>query len=47
MLVLKGNETNLKTARNLIKEIDQPVKQVRITAQVLDVTDNLLKELGA
>ncbi len=46
MLVLKGNETNLKTARNLIKEIDQPVKQVRITAQVLDVTDNLLKELG-
>jgi len=46
MLVLKGNKDNIDTAKKLIDDMDRPVKQVRITAQVLDTTDNLLEDLG-
>jgi general secretion pathway protein D len=46
MLVLKGDEGNIQTAKNLIAELDKPIKQVRITAQVLDITNDLADELG-
>ena len=46
MLVLKGDEGNIQTAKNLIAELDKPIKQVRITAQILDIANNLADELG-
>ncbi|WP_028855072.1 secretin N-terminal domain-containing protein [Psychrilyobacter atlanticus] len=46
MLVLKGDKDNIDTAKKLIDDMDRPVKQVRITAQVLDTTDNLFEDLG-
>lgn len=46
MLVLKGDKDNIDTAKKLIDDMDRPVKQVRITAQILETTDNLLEELG-
>ncbi len=46
MVVLKGEEGNIQTAKNLIVELDKPIKQVRITAQVLEITGGLTDELG-
>jgi len=46
ILVLKGDKDNIDTAKKLIDDLDRPVKQVRITAQVLDTSDNLLEDLG-
>lgn len=46
MLVLKGDKDNIDTAKKLIDDMDRPVKQVRITAQVLDTSDDLMEELG-
>lgn len=46
LVVLKGEEGNIQTAKNLILEIDKPIKQVRITAQVLQLTGNLSDSLG-
>jgi general secretion pathway protein D len=46
MLVLKGEKDNIDTAKKLIDDMDRPVKQVRITAQVLETNDNLFEDLG-
>jgi general secretion pathway protein D len=46
MVILKGTSSNLIPAKKLIEDIDVPLKQVRITAQILDVTDNLFEQLG-
>lgn len=46
MIILKGTSSNLIPAKKLIEDIDVPLKQVRITAQILDVTDNLFEQLG-
>ena len=46
MVVIKGASSNLIPAKKLIEDLDTPMKQVRITAQVLDVTDNLFEALG-
>jgi len=46
LVVLKGEEGNIQTAKNLIAEIDKPIKQVRITAQVLQLTGSLADDLG-
>ena len=46
MVIIKGTVSNLIPARKLIEDLDTPLKQVRITAQVLDVTDNLFESLG-
>lgn len=45
-LVLTGEEKNISEAVKLIKELDKDTKQVRITSQILDITDNLFEELG-
>ena len=46
MLVIKGEKDNVDTAKQLIDDLDRSIKQVRITAQVLDTTDNLFEDLG-
>lgn len=46
MLILKGTEENIKTAEQIIEKIDTPVKQVRITAKVVDTSNNLFDSLG-
>lgn len=46
MIIIKGTEQNVIPARKLVEDLDVPQKQVRITAQILDVTDNLFEELG-
>jgi general secretion pathway protein D len=46
MLVIKGKKDNVDIAKQLIDDLDRPTKQVRITAQVLDTTDNLFEDLG-
>jgi general secretion pathway protein D len=46
MVILKGTATNIIPAKKLIEDLDMPQKQVRITAQVLDVKDNLFETLG-
>lgn len=46
MLVIKGDEANIEIAKKLIEDLDRSTKQVRITAQVLDTTDNLFEDLG-
>lgn len=46
MVIIKGTPSNLVPAKKLIEDLDTPLKQVRITAQILDVTDNLFENLG-
>lgn len=46
ILVLKGTGEAVETAKQLILELDKPVKQVRITAQVLDISGGLTEKLG-
>ena len=46
MLVIKGVKDDMDTAKKLIDDMDRPIKQVRITAQVLDTSDNLFEDLG-
>jgi len=46
MLVIKGKKDDIDTAKKLIDDLDRSIKQVRITAQVLDTTDNLFEDLG-
>ena len=46
MVIIKGTPSNLVPAKKLIEDLDTPLKQVRITAQILDVTDNLFESLG-
>lgn len=46
IVVLRGADENVEIARKLIEELDIPVKQVRITAQILEVTGELSENLG-
>lgn len=46
MLFLVGEPNQIKTAKNILKEIDKELKQVRISAQILSVSDNLFEKLG-
>ena len=46
MLFLVGDPNQIKTAKSILKEIDMELKQVRISAQILSVTDNLFEKLG-
>jgi len=46
MVVLKGVPGNVITAKKLIEDLDQPQKQVRISIQILEVSDDLTEELG-
>lgn len=46
ILVLSGKENIIKSSKSLIQELDKDVEQIRIDAQILDVTDNLFETLG-
>ena len=45
-LVLSGKEDIIRSAKALIQELDKDVEQIKIDAQILDVTDNLFETLG-
>lgn len=45
-IIISGIEKDVIEAENFIKDIDIDVKQVRITSQIFDVTENLFEELG-
>ena len=45
-IVITGNKKFVAEVEEFIKEIDKEVKQVRITSQIFDVTENLFEELG-
>lgn len=46
ILVLSGKENIINSSKSLIQELDKDVEQIRIDAQILDVTDNLFETLG-
>jgi general secretion pathway protein D len=46
LLVIRGTDENIDIVKKLVDELDVPVKQVRITAQILEVSGNLTEELG-
>ncbi|MCK5779754.1 MAG: carboxypeptidase regulatory-like domain-containing protein [Psychrilyobacter sp.] len=46
ILIIQGEALSVDTAEKLIEDLDRPIKQVRITAQILDTSDNLLENLG-
>lgn len=45
-IVITGNEKLVGEIEDFIKDIDRDIKQVRITSQIFDVTENLFEELG-
>lgn len=46
ILVLSGKENIINSSKSLIQELDKDIEQIRIDAQILDVTDNLFETLG-
>lgn len=46
ILVLSGKENIINSSKSLIQELDKDIEQIRIDAQILDVTDNLFEALG-
>ena len=46
MVILFGKREMIISAKNIINDIDTGIKQVRVSSQILDVTDNLFEELG-
>lgn len=45
-VIITGNEKIIIEVDEFIKDIDREIKQVRITSQIFDVTENLFEELG-
>lgn len=45
-VIITGNEKIVIEVDEFIKDIDREIKQVRITSQIFDVTENLFEELG-
>ena len=46
ILIVSGTKNIVENALDLIEELDEDIKQVRISAQILDVTNNLFESLG-
>lgn len=46
ILIMSGAKNIVENALTLIEELDEDIKQVRISAQILDVTNNLFESLG-
>lgn len=46
ILLLSGEEEIIKSSKALIADLDSDMKQIRIDAQILDVTNNLFENLG-
>lgn len=45
-VIISGEYEDVESANSLIKDLDGNLKQVRISAQILDVTNNLFESLG-
>lgn len=45
-IVIIAERDILESAKNLIKDLDSRTKQVRITSEILDISNNLFEELG-
>ncbi|MGL5123844.1 MAG: hypothetical protein ACRC6K_06770 [Fusobacteriaceae bacterium] len=45
-LIISGEESQVEIARNLILDMDKSLKQVRVSSQVLEVTDSIFEDLG-
>lgn len=46
LIVLSGDHEVIRGAKNLVQELDRDREQIRVDAQILDVTDNLFETLG-
>lgn len=46
VIIIVGKKDSAVSAVRLVKELDKEIQQVRITSQILDVTDNLFENLG-
>lgn len=46
LLILSGKEEIIKSSKSLIQDLDRDIEQIRVDAQILDVTDNLFESLG-
>lgn len=46
IIIIVGKKDSTVSAVRLVKELDKEIQQVRITSQILDVTDNLFENLG-
>ncbi len=46
IILLNGTIDKVRTAKAILKDLDSNSRQVRISAQVLDITDNLFENLG-
>lgn len=45
-IILRGNREQVQHAKELIDRIDLGYNQVRVSAEIIDITDNLFQELG-
>lgn len=45
-LIITGKKLIVDSSRKLLEELDKEVEQIRITSQILDVSDNLFETLG-
>jgi general secretion pathway protein D len=45
IVIIVGKKDSTMSAIKLVKELDKEIQQVRITSQILDVTDNLFINL--
>lgn len=46
LLILIGTEENIKTASNLIVELDKPARQIEVRAKIWDLNEGLSDSLG-
>lgn len=46
VLLIKGEPNIVRVAREIVRDMDIQMKQVRIAAQTLEITDNLFENLG-
>jgi type IV pilus assembly protein PilQ len=45
-IILTDIASNVRIAKNIVKQFDTPVKQVMIEARVVDATDDFIRDLG-
>jgi general secretion pathway protein D len=45
-VILFGRKEVVELAKKIIRNLDGDIKQVRVSSQILDVSDNLFEELG-
>lgn len=46
ILLISGKEEIVKNSKSLVSDLDSDIEQIRVDAQILDVTNNLFENLG-